>query len=224
MLAYNNIFDTTNHEFDISEIILDNNQTLKFNNTLGIGFINPPENSTEIYDEDYWNRYRAMINTEIGKNLTQCRIDIANNFNVIPLRLLDVGIGNGDFVDKFGCYGTDVNPHAIKYLKQNRKFIDIDNEKYMWEWMSFFDVLEHIVDASSILSKVEKIIMSVPIHNNLDSLLVSKHLRPEQHFWHFTVHGLIYYMGLFGFNCKYYSTIESKLGRESIGSFVFTRK
>jgi hypothetical protein len=223
MTIHNKIFDNSNHEYTITETKINEYQTLKFNHELGIGFLNPPENSDEIYDVDYWDRYRGMMHTEIGRNLNQCRIDIANKFKVNPLQLLDIGVGNAQFVDTFGCRGFDINPMAIEYLKSTNKYINPYTESCKWKWMSFFDSLEHIVDSSELLSKTHNAIVSVPIHQNLESLLISKHLRPSEHFWHFTVSGMLHYMNHFGFDCKYYSTIESKLGRQDIGSFVFKR-
>lgn len=221
--VYNNIFNSPNHQYDISTSIINESQSLTWNNDLGIGFLNPPVDSDEVYDENYWERYRAMIDTDIGRNLTKARIEIANKFNIKPMELLDIGVGNADFCDKFGCRGADINPHAVAYLKKNNKYIDINNENGRWKWMSYHDVLEHIVDATGILAKTDNVMLSVPIHANMESCLDSKHLRPNEHFWHFTVSGMITYMNMFGFKCLYYSTIESKLGRESIGSFVFAR-
>ena len=223
MTIQNKIFDTTNHEYTITETKINEYQTLKFNNELGIGFLNPPENSNEVYDKVYWDRYRALRDTEVGKNLNQCRIDIAEKFKANPTKTLDVGVGNADFVDKFNCYGFDINPEAIKYLKSTRKFIDPYVEACRWQCITMFDTIEHIVDIESLLSKTDMVILSTPIYKNLEDILGSKHLRPNEHFYYFTVSGMIHYMNYFGFDCKYYSTIESKLGRSDIGSFVFSR-
>lgn len=223
MTIQNKIFDTSNHEYTISETKINDTQTLKYNKELGIGFLNPPENMNEVYDENYWTRYRAMCDTEIGKNLNQCRIDIVDKFKAAPIHTLDVGIGNGDFVDKFGCYGYDVNPEAIKYLKANRKFINPYTESCKWQCITMFDVIEHIEDIESLLSKTDMVILSTPIYKDLTDVLGSKHFRPTEHLWYFTISGLIHYLNFFGFDCKYYSTIETKIGRDSIGSFVFKR-
>ena len=223
MTIQNKIFDNTNHEYTITETKINEHQTLKFNKDLGIGFLNPPENVNEVYDIDYWERYRALRDTEIGKNLNQCRIDIVNKFNITPIYTLDVGIGNGDFVDKFGGYGYDVNPFSVEYLKANRKFIDPYTESCKWQCITMFDVIEHIEDVELLLSKTDMVILSTPIYKDLEHILGSKHFRPDEHLWYFTVSGMIHYMNNFGFDCKYYSTIETKLGRESIGSFVFKR-
>jgi hypothetical protein len=65
MTIQNKIFDNSNHEYTITETKINEYQTLKFNHELGIGFLNPPENSNEIYDVDYWDRYRGMMHTEL---------------------------------------------------------------------------------------------------------------------------------------------------------------
>lgn len=223
MTINNFIFNSDKHEYNVTETNIIGNQTLKWNHDLGIGYLNPDLTVDHVYDEHYWNSYRKLIDTEIGKNLTNARIDIAKLFQVKPLRLLDVGIGNGAFVDKFGCYGADINPFAIEYLKKNHKYYNPIEDSFKWQWMSFWDCLEHITDATNILSKCDGALISMPIYQNLEHCLSSKHLKPKEHYWYFTISGLIHYMNYFGFDCKYYSTIESKLGRDSIGSFVFRR-
>jgi hypothetical protein len=223
MTINDTIFNTNFHEYDISKVQVNSTQTLKWNRQLGIGFLNPPENSHEVYDENYWQRYREMADTRIGKDLTAARIEIAKHFDVKPVELLDVGVGNADFCDKFGCYGFDINPEAVKYLKSKRKYTNPYEDRYKWKAMSMWDVIEHITDATEILSKTNMLLMSTPIYHDMEHCLSSKHFRTDEHFWYFTVSGMIHYMNFFGFDCKYYSTIESKLGREDIGSFVFVR-
>lgn len=220
---YNKIFNSDNHEYTIKTIDVGDEHKLTWNKELGIGHIPSLKSDDEVYSQEYWDYYRTLIDTDIGKNLTQARIDIANKFNVKPRDLLDIGIGNGQFVDTFGCYGTDTNKIAIEYLKKGMKYINLGSENYKWKWFSFWDVIEHIEDITPILAKVDNIMLSTPIYKNMEDCLASKHLKINEHIYYFSVSGMITYMNHFGFDCKYYSTIESKLGRQDIGSFVFMR-
>lgn len=221
--VYDNIFNNPNHEFLVSAIPVTKTQELEWNESIGIGYIKPELAEDLVYGQEYWDNYRKLIGTEIGKKLTKARIDIAKKFNIKPSRILDIGIGNGQFCDEFDCKGYDVNKVAVEYLKQNDKFVDIYGESYEWEWLSLWDVVEHLDNPTELLSKTNGVILSTPIYKNMMDCLNSKHCKPNEHIWYFTVHGMIYFMAKFGFNCKYYSTVETKCGRESIGSFVFTK-
>jgi hypothetical protein len=212
-----------NSEYNIINTKINETQTLEWNQDLGIGFLNPDPNQVDVYDADYWNKYRKLIDTEIGRNLTKARIDMVKSLGIGPLATLDVGIGNGQFVDTFGCYGFDINPHAVEYLKKKNKLVDPYSENYKWKCITLWDVIEHIVCPTELLSKSDIFALSTPIYKNMEDCLVSKHFRPTEHFWYFTVSGMISYMNQFGFECTYYSTIESQLGRESIGSFIFKK-
>lgn len=222
MIPYNKIFNNDNCDFITDEFYL-NEHTLEWNEDLGIGFIKPQSNTELIYDKSYWDNYRKLIDTEIGKALTKARIDICKLFKIKPMSLIDIGIGNGQFVDSYKCYGTDINPVAVEYLKETKRYIDLDTDNCRWQWLSMWDTIEHIENPKSILDKADGIVLSTPIYKDMMDCVQSKHLKPEEHLWYFTVSGMIYFMNLFGFDCVYYSTVETKIGRESIGSFIFTR-
>jgi hypothetical protein len=223
MTPFDKIFKSENHEYTIQKAPVTNTQPLYWNVDLGIGYVPKELDDNTVYGQDYWDSYRALINTDMGKNLTKARVDIANDFNAKRDFTLDVGIGNGQFVDTFNCYGYDVNEVAVDYLIKNKKFVNPNNGAYVWQYMTMWDVIEHIDDATDILRKTDGVILSTPIYNDMLGCIKSKHLKPNEHIWYFTVSGMIHYMEMFGFKCLYYSTVESKLGRESIGSFVFKR-
>lgn len=217
------IFNSPNHEYTLIETKITESQSLIWNKDLGIGVLPSIKTDDEVYSQSYWDNYRKLIDTEIGKNLTQARIDIADKFKIVPNRLVDIGIGNGQFCDTFGCRGYDVNKVAVDYLKKTKKYTDIYQDEFVWEWFSFWDVIEHVYDADELLKRTNNIILSTPIYLNMEECLASKHFKINEHVLYFTVSGMIHYMSMYGFKCKYYSTVETKCGRESIGSFVFTR-
>lgn len=182
----------------------------------GIGYYPVKESP---YDEDYWNKYLLMENTEIGVKLNNARIDLVNKY--IFKELLDIGIGSGAFIKQIkNGYGFDINPHAVKWLKEEKRYLDprpIDA-------ITFWDSLEHIHNPSILLKYANKyVFISTPIYVDEYHIYKSKHFRPDEHCWYFTKDGLKNFMSNFEFACIEYSTIETELGREDIGSFVFKR-
>lgn len=197
-------------------------EKLQWSKTYGWGFLKPDQDTQAIYDENYFTKYFAYEDTPIGKSLNQARIDLVEKYTCSD-GVLDIGIGSGQFVRGTGCMGTDINPHAIVYLKSINQYATIDEDN-QWEWVTMWDVLEHIEDPGPLLKCVQKgVILSMPIYDDHEHVLRSKHFRPNEHIWYFTVHGLVRWMEEFGFKCLEFNRVESDIGREDIGSFVFVR-
>lgn len=197
-------------------------EKLDWNDELGIGLLEPDTDTVAIYDKEYFSKYFTYEDTDIGRKLNQARIDLVEKYTHSD-EVLDIGIGSGQFVREADCYGTDINPYAIEYLRSLEKYAEI-GEGNEWEWVTMWDVLEHLPCPNDILKYVQKgVILSMPIYDSKDHVLRSKHFRPNEHIWYFTIQGLIYIMGLAGFKCLEFNRVESDIGREDIGSFVFVR-
>jgi hypothetical protein len=183
----------------------------------GIGYY-PVEDQP--YDEQYWQKYLAMEQTDIGKTLNQARVNMVKEYEWNEI--IDIGIGSGAFIKEFSnAYGFDINPNAIEWLKQNNKWKEPSNV----DAMSFWDSLEHIHNPTELLGNINKYaFVSCPIYTDKDHILRSKHFRPDEHCWYWTYEGLIKFMSNFGFYLLEYSNIETLIGREDIGSFTFKRK
>jgi hypothetical protein len=65
------------------------------------------------------------------------------------------------------------------------------------------------------------VFVSIPIFKDSDHILKSKHYRKDEHYWYFTDSGFKYFMDINGFDFIESNTMESELGRESIGTYVF---
>lgn len=198
---------------------------LEWDEQLGYGRLELP-NTEQVYDKAYWDKYQALKDTPMGKQLTKARIDLVKKYVTNPSDVIDIGIGNGQFVEEYGCWGTDVNPHAIEWLKSVGKYSEY-NEDYGHKWFTYWDVFEHLSDeliADMIAHNHEGIIMSMPIYESFNHCTESKHLRPTEHCLYFTVHGLIHFMDERGYDFIEYGTEETKIGREDIGSFVFKKR
>lgn len=196
-----------------------NGQDLLWRDDLGIGFL--PSNGME-YGEAYWENYQKYASSPNANAINDARIALVCRYVTLTSdQLCDVGIGNGQFALTMGCKGFDVNEHAAAWLKQRNMFGDPYTQQF--EALSFWDVLEHIEDPSALLT-VPHIFTSLPIHQDLNGLMNSKHLRPNEHLWHFTQEGFIHFMDHFGYNVQEVNDSESKAGRESIQSFYFKRR
>lgn len=186
---------------------------------LGIGYY--PVNE-QPYDAAYWERYRGYDNSPMGAALTNARVsfvlDNVDQFD--PLNTVDIGIGGGRFVLEMGCLGTDVNPVALRWLRDNGR----QWEEKPVQVMTFWDSLEHIHDLEPLLAKVrEWVFVSMPIYDSADHIVRSKHFRKDEHCWYFTHAGFLLFMEQHGFEYVQCSHFESDLGREDIASYAFRR-
>jgi hypothetical protein len=183
----------------------------------GIGWY-PVEESP--YDSAYWERYRRMDETEIGRKLTESRIHWVMTFYRGPL--CDIGIGGGRFVAEYGATGFDVNQDAATWLRVRRAWRNPYEEAV--DAVSFWDSLEHIHDPSPLLRNVRSwVFMSLPVFEGPEHVLRSKHFRKDEHCWYFTERGLVDFMREHGFELVGNSVMEQLAGREDIRSYAFHR-
>lgn len=184
---------------------------------LGIGYYPVSE---QPYDLAYFEKYKAMAETDIGKALNKARIDLVNKYT--DKDVLDIGIGSGAFIkERLNTKGFDINPFAVEWLIENKlykHFFDNSNS------LTFWDSLEHIHNPKMLLeSAKEYVFISCPIYDGLNRLLESKHFRKDEHCWYWTHKGLINFMQYYGFEIIEMNWQESDLGRQDIASFVFKR-
>ena len=94
----------------------------------------------------------------------------------------------------------------------------------------FWDSLEHIKKPWEILTQAGPdafVFVSLPIvdgEDMLESVLASKHFKPEEHYWYFTREGFMRFAAYCGFEVVHHSDEETKIGRESIETFVLCRE
>jgi hypothetical protein len=186
---------------------------------LGMGRFPVPKNRP--YDESYFSHYRKLADTQLGRDLTAARIRLISRH--YQGAVLDVGIGAGQFVEaRPNTKGYDVNPVGVDWLMQRGQFVDLYADCY--PALSFWDSLEHIDRPDVAVAKAEKwVFVSVPIFDNGDHVVRSKHYRKAEHIWYWTHEGLINWFSSQGFALVEHNTLESELGREGIGSYAFIR-
>lgn len=201
------------HTFDLLR-----KQKLQWLPELGIGYFPVVD---EPYDHGYWMNYRQLDMTHIGVVLTDTRIDLVHSY--WKDRLVDVGIGGGTFVKTRPLtYGYDINNHAVEWLRQQGTWFDPSQNEI--GAASFWDSLEHIHNPDDILKNIKHYVFtSMPIYKNVDHILRSKHFKPSEHCWYFTIAGITNFMAAHGFELLHYDDREQAAGREDILSFVFRR-
>lgn len=201
-----------------------NGEVLVWDDELGMGYL-PSNLSEHVYDKSYWDNYQKLKSTDIGKRLTKARIDLCKSVGVNPATCIDIGIGNGQFVEEFGCIGSDINPHAIEWLKSIGKYGEVHDD-YGFIWYTLWDVIEHIepnIFEGMLKYNHRGVVLSTPIYSSFEDCISSKHFKPGEHILYFTTHGIIRYMEKFGYKCIKMTTDETKVGRHNIGSFVFIK-
>jgi hypothetical protein len=187
---------------------------------LGVGYY--PVDATP-YDQAYFDNFARNADTDLGRSLMAARCEFVEQ-HFRGASLIDVGIGSGAFIDlrQQKTFGYDVSPAGRKWLEDRGLLID----PYVvpFQAMTMWDVLEHIADFRPLLDNCrEWLFLSLPIFRNAEHVLASKHYKPAEHFWYFTRNGLVRTLRTCGFSLVSESNIETKLGREDIGTFAFRR-
>jgi len=191
---------------------------------LGYGFY-PVENTP--YDQAYFDRYRGQADTKIGQALNKARCDLVRTWWTGSI--LDVGIGDGAFLRSRGGehfdFGYDVNPAGVAYLEEQGRFAELYNPYPGHQVATFWDSLEHIENAHFALAQVGYMaFVSLPIFDDVQHVLRSKHYRKDEHHHYWTRIGFINFAGQCGFAVADQNSMESDIGREGIETFVLTRK
>lgn len=189
---------------------------------LGVGFY-PVQDPRPVYNADYFKKYLGYAKTEIGRKLTNARIDLVNRHVGETATVVDIGIGCGQFLaERPYTFGYDVNPTAIRCLLQ--KDLWWDPYQYEANVVTMWDSLEHMRWPEDLLRRVTSwVFVSIPIFANKEHALASKHFRTDEHYWYFTRDGLIALMKKRGYECIEQNPMEIQLGREDILSFAFMR-
>lgn len=175
------------------------------------------------YDQDYFSKYESYKGTDVSKKIHDTRVGLVKKYH--PGRILDIGVGNGDFIEAHGnCHGYDINPVAASWLKRER----IYNENIeLFDAFSMWDVIEHIPAPSEYFNRMKQgsyLFTSIPIFENLSDIRKSKHYKPGEHLYYFTEKGFLFYMSRNRFSLIDSNDNETKVGREGIMSFAFLKQ
>lgn len=187
------------------------------------------------YGRDYWTKYVAYAQTELGAALTRVRRDLVVKHlsGLDGKTIVDVGIGSGQFLQSLRPFaaeyavqllGTDANPLAEAWLRKEQLWTDTIPPDA--DAVTLWDVLEHFAEPAEFLASVPRgghIFTCLPVFAHMERIKESKHYRPNEHFWYFTAAGLIRLFADQGFELLEHNDAESRMGRESIETFVFRK-
>lgn len=189
----------------------------------------PDRTKTVEYDLEYYQNYVGYENNDKSDAINSSRIALVKRH--VDNKILDIGVGSGLFVRTFPghCLGFDVNQVAVKILKNQGKFYNLD--KYglpegKFQGITLWDVFEHFAEPGDFLKSFPNntyLFMSIPIFNELDKVKQSKHYKPNEHYFYFTKLGLKKYLNHYGFRCIEYNNCETAICREGIGCFAFKK-
>jgi len=180
------------------------------------GVIKQQTKNNYLYDKEYSDSRYSVFNDR--GNILNLRLGyIIGSIGKIPKSLMDVGYGNGDFLDSCSdfiskLYGNDIQPAYP--LKDGIIFVDNITEQEV-EVITFFDSLEHFDDIEWVKNlKCQYVIISLPwCYNGLDDkwFLNWKHRKPDEHLYHFNEISLEAFMNRQGFELVNFCNIEDKI-------------
>lgn len=187
----------------------------------------PVDPASMPYDKAYIRKYEDMAGKPMGVALNEARVGLVKEYYSGKL-VTDIGVGDGAFMLHMQTAGLglptgyDVNPEMVRQLQEMGWWVDATC--FTMPVATFWDSLEHIQNPRTILDNVTHLaFVSLPIFISREHVLRSKHYRPTEHFHYWTFVGFVNYMESAGFELLEYNRMETDLGREDIGTFVFKR-
>ncbi len=182
------------------------------------------------YGEKYFKNYVGMKGTEIGRKILSSRYKLILNHIKKNEKIIDIGIGSGEFLEKcpVECWGDDVNRYAQDFLRERGVYYDMGSQKEFGQFKGFcmWDVLAHIDVPELLFRKIPKdrlLFVSIPIFGDILKVRDSKHYKPGEHLYYFTLRAFIEFMFDHGFSLVECENGEILSGREEIYSFVFKK-
>ena len=161
------------------------------------------------YDQFYSTDYHTKHQKEIGcvPYVERYHHDMAVSYERIKTydgllgglkskRLLDVGSGNGAFVDacrinEIDAYGFDLGSLGDeKHIYRGRSLLEVKFEKNDFDIITMHDVFEHLVDPIAYLERIKLILKKngylIIDFPNYFVKAGEHHWRKIQHLWYFT--------------------------------------
>jgi hypothetical protein len=179
------------------------------------------------YGKDYFEKYIGYEDKPISLGINKGRVDLSHKY---CKSILDIGIGSGEFIKKSTAtmYGFDINPVAIEWLKERNMWVDpYEGMPESIEGVTMWDALEHVPKPTDLLEKFRSgtyVFISLPIFDDLTKVRFSKHYKPNEHYYYYTVGGLKGYLNDVGFDFVEISDTEMLSGRENILAFAFKKR
>ncbi|OAQ21823.1 class I SAM-dependent methyltransferase [Thermosulfurimonas dismutans] len=202
-------------------------------NICDLDFWEPRKIIPEFYEEEFLDEY-YMRHSGLTKKPRYYHLEFFENFRIIgnlfnrdPVKLLDIGCGNGTFIkeaQKLGLevWGIDLDKNSIKCAQnlfglRNTFVMDLEsfvnyalNKNLKFDIITFFEVLEHQDDPRKFIQNIKKILNipgiiagTVPNRDNFFSKRFSRISLidyPPNHFLRFSKKSLEFLLDLEDFN------------------------
>lgn len=193
----------------------------------GYGVLEPDPSEIFDYDEGYFERFRKISAERPGVALNTARCAFVAKY--WAGRVLDVGVGSGAFLERWGPglgFGYDIAEAPRRWLEERGVFRDVYSEppNKLPPVFTLWDSMEHASPENTreLLSKARELVfVSLPIFERAEDVLTSKHFKPGEHITYWTEAGLIRFMQESGFRLLERNRMEEAYGREGIGTFAF---
>lgn len=182
-----------------------------------------PVNLDGQYDESYYDNYARLACTAMGEEITRQRVGWTSRF-FAGRRWCDVGPGACQFVEATDACGFDVNPATNAHLQRIGRYVNPELTA-RYDVLTFWDSLEHIPakELDDLLSRARACAVSMPVYDDREHVLLSRHFKPAEHFHYFTDEAFVRFMADRGFRLLGRSNFESVLGRDGILTYAFER-
>ena len=180
------------------------------------------------YSQDYWNKYIEYEEHEMDHKLNEYRFNFVKDAEIV----YDIGIGSGSFIkycQEQGkeCYGYDVNPYAVEWLKENNIYKDLSEIRPKWA-TTCWDSLEHMPNLVDFLefgiNKWQRMIFSMPLLPSVAIYPNWKHFRPQEHLHLFTRSGIEDILQYYDYDILGIYDGEINCGREDIYTIEVIKK
>jgi len=179
------------------------------------------------YDAAYLAKVDAYEDTPIARAVVAGRCELLQRHLPAGASVLDIGAGSGAFVRAamatgFAAMGYDVIPEAVARLRAAGLYADRDPVGYAA--VTLWDTLEHMDDPGAALDAIPSLaFVSLPVFASLSRIRESRHYRPGEHLYYFTVAGFVAWAVRHSFRLLEWSPHETDAGRDSIGAFALVR-
>ena len=182
------------------------------------------------YAGSYWQALLKRKGTPVAQRIMASRMSLLSRHLNRNDRILEVGVGCGEFLESvpYDSRGYDINPVGVEWLTKCGKFHDIerDPEYRQFKGWCFWDVLEHMEVPELIFRRIVEgstVFCSVPIIRDMDKIKESKHYKPGEHLYYWTLKAFIDWMYDWGFSLLEIEAGEMYAGREQVYSFAFKK-
>ena len=184
------------------------------------------ERSTN-YGNEYLVKVQAYEGTHIANAVNAGRVAFMLKHLAPGSAVLDYGAGTGDFMRAasadFRMSGFEIIPAMREKLIAEKKYAETARG---FQAVTFWDVLEHLETPAIALRRVERdalVFCSLPCFVDLNEIRKSRHYRPGEHLYYWTVEGFIEWMDRRGFRILETSRHEMMAGRDSVVAFAFKK-